>query len=211
VDLIEALDQGTRDWVLAHRPDWLTAVMRGVTYLGERSLLGVLVAAVLLGVLLTWLVWRRRYPWPVWRDLFRCAALVLAAALASFVLVEGTKRLVARPRPPAATASDPGGPASFSFPSGHALSSAAVYGTLALLVGGRLPRPWQRRLLAYGTLVLVFLIGVSRLYLNVHYLTDVLGGWAGGLGCGLVCSWLDQRWSAPPTKQLPAFTSNPPG
>jgi undecaprenyl-diphosphatase len=212
VDVIETLDQGTRDWVLTNQSQGVQTVLESVTRLGDRVFLGVLVAALLLGVLLAWLVWRRRYPRPVWRDLFRCAVLLVAAALASFALVEGTKRLVARPRPPSAKPSDSAHPSTFSFPSGHAFSSAAVYGTLALLVGARLPRPWQRRILAYGTLILVFLIGASRVYLNAHYLTDVLGGWAGGLGCALVCSWLDQRWSAATTKQAtPAVAGDPPG
>jgi membrane-associated phospholipid phosphatase len=68
----------------------------------------------------------------------------------------------------------------YSFPSGHAMISTAAYGALAYLAWGPL-RTWQRRLiLVAGTAVLVALIGFSRLYLGVHYLSDVLAGVAGG-------------------------------
>jgi undecaprenyl-diphosphatase len=196
VDVIEALDQGTRDWVLTHQSRGVYQFMEVVTRLGDRNLLGGLVAALLLGVLLAWLVWRRRYPGPVWRDLFRCAVLLAAVALVSYGLVQGLKLVVGRPRPPALVPSKAAGPTTFSFPSGHACNAAAVYGTLALLAVPRLRRPWQQRLVGYGSLVLILLVGWSRLALNEHYLTDVLAGWAGGLGCALVCSWIDQRWSA---------------
>jgi undecaprenyl-diphosphatase len=206
VDVIETLDQGTRDWVLTNQPQGLHPVMEAVTFLGDRNLLGVLVAVLFLGVLLAWLVWRSRYPWPVWRDLFRCAALVVVVAVVSYGLVQGIKRVVGRPRPPALGANTSQS-TTFSFPSGHAFTSTAVYGTLALLLVPRLRRPWQQRVVAYTALVLILLIGFSRLSLNEHYLTDVLGGWAGGLGCALVCSWIDQWWSAPakqPTAVVPA-------
>jgi undecaprenyl-diphosphatase len=189
VEFIEALDQGTGTWVAANQGGWLRPVMSAVTRLGDRYLLGGLVAALLLGLLLAWLAWRPRYPRAVWRDLFRGGILLLAAALASFAFVEGIKPVVKRPRPPTSTMT------SWSFPSGHAFSAAAIYGTLALLAAARLGRPWQRRAVVAGALALVFLIGVSRVCLDEHYVTDVLGGWAGGLGCALVCSWLDQLWS----------------
>lgn len=68
----------------------------------------------------------------------------------------------------------------YSFPSGHAMISAAAYGALAYLAWGRLRRRRSRMLLAGGTTVLIALIGFSRLYLGVHYLSDVLAGIAGG-------------------------------
>jgi undecaprenyl-diphosphatase len=200
VEFIEALDQGTGSWVAAHQGGWLRPVMVAVTFLGDRYLLGGLVAAALLGLLLAWLVWRPRYPRAVWRDRFRGGLFLLAAALASFAFVEGIKPVVKRPRPPTSTLTDVYHSTSWSFPSGHAFSSAAIYGTLALLAAARLGRPWPQRAVVAGALALVFLIGVSRVYLGAHYVTDVLGGWAGGLGCALVCSWLDQLWSVDDAK-----------
>jgi undecaprenyl-diphosphatase len=67
----------------------------------------------------------------------------------------------------------------FSFPSGHAMVSAAFYFFLAYLVW-RLVHGWQRGLLAAGLIVLVMLIGLARLYLGVHYLSDVIAGYVAG-------------------------------
>jgi undecaprenyl-diphosphatase len=68
----------------------------------------------------------------------------------------------------------------YSFPSGHAMASTAAYGALAYLAWGPLPALGARVLLAAGAAVLVGLICFSRLYLGVHYLSDVLAGIAGG-------------------------------
>jgi undecaprenyl-diphosphatase len=76
-------------------------------------------------------------------------------------------------------------------------ASSAVYVTLALVVARRLRRRRQRVLVVGGGLALVLVIGLTRLYLGVHYPTDVLAGWALGLGVALACGWLEGRWAAP--------------
>jgi undecaprenyl-diphosphatase len=68
----------------------------------------------------------------------------------------------------------------YSFPSGHAMVSTAVYGALACLAWGPLRTRRRRLTLIAGTVVLLALICFSRLYLGVHYLSDVLAGTAGG-------------------------------
>ena len=67
-----------------------------------------------------------------------------------------------------------------SFPSGHALMSAAVYLTLAGLLGRRGVDAPVRRSLFWLAVALVLLIGISRVYLGVHWPSDVLGGWVLG-------------------------------
>ncbi len=67
----------------------------------------------------------------------------------------------------------------FSFPSGHAMVSAAFYGFLAYL-SWRVLRGWWRTASTLALLALVLAIGLSRLYLGVHYLTDVLAGYLAG-------------------------------
>jgi undecaprenyl-diphosphatase len=99
---------------------------------------------------------------------------------------------------------------SYSFPSGHTFSSAAVYLTVAFLAARRLRRRWLRILTVVGSVLLVLGIGVTRLYVGAHYLSDVVAGWAGGLGVALLCAWLDERWAAP-HEALPSATNGPVG
>jgi len=82
----------------------------------------------------------------------------------------------------------------YSFPSGHAMISTAAYGALAYLAWRRLETRRARVLLWVAVLTLVVLVGFSRLYLGVHYLSDVLAGTAGG-ACWLALSiaWLALR------------------
>jgi undecaprenyl-diphosphatase len=87
-------------------------------------------------------------------------------------------------------ASDP----SPSFPSGHSMLSAAIYLTLAMVATAVIPRWRVRAYVITSSLVLVGLIGVSRMYLGVHYLTDVVSGWALGLTWALICRWVEFRW-----------------
>jgi undecaprenyl-diphosphatase len=106
------------------------------------------------------------------------AALLIVALVGAEALTWSLKALFRRERPtfddPVATAS------SFSYPSGHALVSLAVYGALAyVLLGGR--RSPQARAVVAGCVALgVAAIGFSRLYLGVHYPSDVLAGYAVG-------------------------------
>ena len=75
-------------------------------------------------------------------------------------------------------------PASYSFPSGHAMLSAASYGIIAFVVAREQPRTaWLPFALAAA---LVLLIGASRVFLGVHWATDVLAGFAGGAFCLMV-------------------------
>jgi undecaprenyl-diphosphatase len=67
----------------------------------------------------------------------------------------------------------------FSFPSGHAMVAAAFYSYLAYLSWG-LVHSWWRAVLVAGLIALVLLIGLARLYLEVHYLSDVIAGYLAG-------------------------------
>ena len=73
----------------------------------------------------------------------------------------------------------------YSFPSGHATNAAALYGTIAM---GIRRKPWTA-----GLLTLIFLVGVSRFCLGVHYPTDVLAGWALGGAVAFFMTWLQQK------------------
>ena len=88
----------------------------------------------------------------------------------------------------------------FSFPSGHAALGMVAYGILAVVIGrSRLPRAVRIGLIA-ALLVLVLLIGLSRIWLGVHYPTDVLAGWIAGAVIVLLYRWLTRPVSREPVE-----------
>jgi membrane-associated phospholipid phosphatase len=64
-----------------------------------------------------------------------------------------------------------------SFPSGHALVSVLFYGFIGYLFFMMAKKTWQKQVVVAGTILIIFLIGLSRLYLGVHWFSDVVGGW----------------------------------
>lgn len=125
----------------------------------------------------------------------RYALLVAASAVGTELWMTLLKRAYERPRPTVVTHLDP--PGGLSFPSGHSMIAVALYLTLAVLIARALP---HRRLRVFTVAVgatLALVIGASRVYLGVHYPTDVLAGWTIGLAwaltCGLVARWLGGR------------------
>jgi undecaprenyl-diphosphatase len=161
-------------------PAWLAEAALDLTALGGMTVLALVVAAVVGFVLVL------RKP--------HMAALVLAAGAGGILVNSGLKNLFGRARPTVVPPLDVVD--TLSFPSGHAMVSAAVYLSLATL-GARLVRDRAAKLYVVGIAVtLVGLIGGTRVYLGVHYPTDVLAGWVAGgvwaLACGLT-AWLLQR------------------
>ncbi|TWT55065.1 phosphatidylglycerophosphatase B [Rubripirellula amarantea] len=80
-----------------------------------------------------------------------------------------------------------------SFPSGHSMLSAVVYLTLGTLVASVLPNRSLKIYILAVACLLTFIVGLSRVYLGVHYPTDVLAGWIAGLVWALLC-WIVARW-----------------
>jgi membrane-associated phospholipid phosphatase len=91
---------------------------------------------------------------------------------------------------------------SSSFPSGHATAAMAVYGFIAYAIARVLPGVPERFEVAYWTAVLILLIGFSRIFLGVHYLTDVIGGFLVG-GFWLLIGFTIAEWNAAGTSALP--------
>jgi undecaprenyl-diphosphatase len=157
-------------------PAWFSQLARDVTALGGVALLTLVTIAVL-GFL-----WLRRMYGPVW--------LVLAATLGGLIVSTLLKELFERQRPdivPHLTLVY-----SSSFPSGHSLLSATVYLTLGALLGRFVQ---EFKLKAYFLIVastLTLLVGLSRVYLGVHWPTDVLAGWCAGLAWATLC-WFVAR------------------
>jgi undecaprenyl-diphosphatase len=122
---------------------------------------------------------------------WRYAALVVACAVGTLLVMLMLKGLYDRPRPSIVTAIDP--PGDESFPSGHSMISSALYLTLGTLLARAMPRRRLRVFVVATGAFLALMIGVSRLYLGVHYPTDVLAGWTVGCGWALVCGIAARR------------------
>lgn len=157
-------------------PRWLHAAALDITALGAAAVIGLSVAAIV-GFLLL-------------QGMHRTALFVFLASVGGWVLNSLLKLVFARPRPDVVPhLRDVMSP---SFPSGHAMTSAAVYLTL----GAMLMRISERRLTKIYcmtiAMVATLLIGASRVYLGVHYPTDVLAGWMMGMSWAVVC-WLIER------------------
>ncbi|MEZ5832050.1 MAG: phosphatase PAP2 family protein [Dongiaceae bacterium] len=156
---------------------WLEEAVRDVTALGSAPTLVIAVLAVA-GFLALAKAWR-------------LAIFTLAASGGGLILSSLLKYTIDRPRPDLV----PHGNLIYtsSFPSGHSMMSAVVYLTLAALVARLMER---KRLKAYALCVaicLAMLVGVSRIYLGVHWPSDVLAGWSAGAAWALGC-WLVARW-----------------
>jgi undecaprenyl-diphosphatase len=121
------------------------------------------------------------------------ALLLWLAAIGGAALNIVLKSYFARPRPPITTAVHAG---FFAFPSGHAMSSMVVYGTLAYLIARDTPGATTRALTISFAVVVILVIGLSRIYLGVHYATDVLGGYLAGFAWADLCVLLYEagRW-----------------
>jgi undecaprenyl-diphosphatase len=164
-DDVAGLDRPTLEFFVRHREPWLTSLFKTVTVLGSSEVLVALV--VLVG-----LAWRAR------RGTWRTFGLLAAAYLGSALLFRVVKALTGRARPPAALAVGHFG--GLAFPSGHATQAVAVWGMLAAIVAAAAPA-WRTKVLVWtAAVVIAGLVGLSRIYLGAHWLTDVLGGWAGG-------------------------------
>jgi len=152
-------------------PPWLRAAALDVTALGGVTVLMLVVVCVAGFVLL-----QRQYR-------LLCLTLLTSSGggLLSFLL----KQLIHRDRPTVVPhlreVSTP------SFPSGHALLSAVVYLTLGILLAQIVPGRLAKLYCLTWAMILTVLVGSSRVYLGVHYPTDVLAGWMAGLVWALAC------------------------
>jgi len=152
----------------------LTAAMRGVSMVGEPWFL------IVLGVpAVVWFVWKG------WRRTVLLFAITVAGAE---VLDQLLKLMIHRPRP--ATFFALAEPMGYSFPSGHALVSGAFFGGLAVFAAARTGSQARRCLYYIVAALLIVAIGFSRIYLGVHYPSDVLGGYAAAVVWLFSVAWV---------------------
>lgn len=186
------LDRRVASWVAADMPGWGEWAARVFSWLGGWIGLTVL-AALLTGELLR-------------RAARAQALLVLAVLLGAQVLTFAFKHALGRPRPTDGSAVSL--PGTYSFPSGHATTAAAFFGLLTLLLAGSLPAGRARLAGAVLGVAVVLAIGASRVVLNVHYVSDVAGGFALGAAwlaaCLLAAGALRRRRQSVPAAAEPA-------
>jgi undecaprenyl-diphosphatase len=122
----------------------------------------------------SWLLLTSATLWLLIRRLPRLALFVAVTGLGAAILTPTVKMLVERIRPLVDMPIVPG--SGFSFPSGHALGSMVVYGVLILVFLPAVPRPWHKGV-CIATVALVVAIGLTRIALGVHFVSDVVAGW----------------------------------
>ena len=138
----------------------MTAIARVVATLGSPIFLSVFFAIAMLAF--------KRVEW-------KRGAVTLAEVMAGAVVCNvGLKRLIHSPRPEPFFGTDP---SSYSFPSGHALYSLCFYGVLATVLAAHTPERAARIAICVAAALLVAGIGLSRVYLGVHYPSDVIAGY----------------------------------
>ncbi|MFI7664479.1 phosphatase PAP2 family protein [Nocardia sp. NPDC049526] len=166
---LTGMDAATLDWFTTHRSSGMTTITRAVTTAGNPAglaVIGLLLAAVLA------------------RRLRSMAPMVLILGIVAVASAASTisKVVIGRNRPPTAvqlmTETD------FSYPSGHVTGTAALAGAALLVYLGSRPTSSRGIVAVVSTVVVVAVVAVTRLYLGVHWLTDVIGG--GLLGCSVV-------------------------
>jgi len=163
--------------IMADEQTWLTGMMIDITALGGTTIIFMITAAVVFYLLI-----QKQYEF-MW--------LILIATIGGAILSFGLKELFARERPQLIyhllTVK------SLSFPSGHAMMSSVVYLTQGALLAKVRSNKNLRVYILLVAIILVFLIGISRIYLGVHYPTDVLAGWSVGLAWASLC-WLAVKY-----------------
>jgi undecaprenyl-diphosphatase len=149
-------DEPITHWFVSNRTDALDTVARRISWFGSTKVV-LVVAAVAAAV--------------SWRKCPRLALAIIAIALARPLIEHGLKELVDRPRPQGDQLVPGRGP---SFPSGHPLATAASWGLVPLVVGLYTAKRWIWWATAGAVWTLAVLVAASRVYLGVHWATDVV-------------------------------------
>lgn len=163
---------------------FLNQLMNIVTNIGNEITIAIITIAIVL-----FLIYKKEY---VKNKMF-----VLAMALGG-VGMEILKYIIKRPRPITMTIPETG----YSFPSGHATVSMVLFGMLIVMFKDKIKNKTNRIFFISINVLLILAIGFSRLYFNVHYLTDVLGGYTLGLIAILLSEYLTKKLKFMKKKKL---------
>jgi len=170
IDQNNTLDTTAFAFAESHKTDAFTRFMEFTTFFASRDFL--IIGSIGLALFFMFIKKHRWY-----------SVKVPVIAAGSSLLNQGMKLLFDRPRPASAFYEQPG----FSFPSGHAMIGGAFYGLLIYLVWTNIQNKLLRWVLVLLLSIWVLLIGYSRVYLHVHYASDVLAGWSAGFIFLIIC------------------------
>jgi undecaprenyl-diphosphatase len=176
VDLFPG-DQAASDWVQSWQASWLDTAMKAASFPGSLPIAAAIVALAALSLYL--------------KGLRGEAGLLVAVTAAGYGVRTALKLSIARPRPPDDLVNVIVQPDGFSFPSGHVMHYVVFLGVLTFILGKRIesgPRRWAIRGAALAALLT---IGLSRVYLGVHWVSDVLASYAygGAVLAGAIWAW----------------------
>ncbi len=175
-----------------HRASSLTVAARILARLGSPPVIaGLALVSAVLGIF--------------WRKVRGAVWTLPIAIIGAGLIIQGVKLIIKRPRPSffAPLLHETG----YSFPSGHSLIAMVVYGLLGYFLLHLFRNVWARLAVRVLTVLLVIAIGTSRVYVGVHYPTDVLAGWVAGVPWLIACLGLHEvlarRW---PSSGEPVLT-----
>ena len=169
-------DQGALEGFRSNQSEWLDSVALAVTTLGGQAV----TAALMTGLIALLFFFRRRVD-----------ALVVLISAVPIMVGYLLKEVVGRARPDFSILGSE--PSSLSFPSGHALFAILFGGLLIILAGELVHQAKLRRAIQIGLVLLILAVGASRVYIGVHYPSDVLGSYLFGAMALLGLVWL-RNW-----------------
>lgn len=179
LEMLPYIDQWTREIVPLVHGTRIYDFFRMVTELGSSHVLIPIAIVAAIGIMLLYKHW---YP----------GLLLLGGSLFAHLLNSFIKQLVDRERPSISVTLNAEG---FSFPSGHSMISMVCYGLIAYLLCKKIRSERIVFIVQIALGTLVFLIGISRFFINVHYLTDIIAGFTIGFALLYIYIFMDKRIS----------------
>jgi undecaprenyl-diphosphatase len=175
---IENFDIHTAEYLQSLNSPTLTSVMKFFTFIGSGTVIAII---VIFAIIFLYRVLKHR------SELVLLIGVVIGSALLNFVL----KIIFHRARPTINRLIEESG---FSFPSGHSMAAFTLYGILTFLLWKHISSYRGRGLLIIISVVMIIMIGISRIYLGVHYPSDVLGGFLASSTWLIFSIWTYQRY-----------------
>lgn len=183
----DTIDQEVFNYLTPYVSDRHTAFMQFFTFFGSHNFL---ITAWLVVIALYFFI--RKNKWHVIK--------MTTIALCNLLLMLGLKLLFNRPRPLIPLLKEVPG---LSFPSGHAFMSFTFYGTLIYIVYRHVANKWLKWILIFILAGIIFLVGLSRVYLRVHYASDVVAGFCFGMMSLVILLWLLRQIEKYNAKKIP--------